>query len=39
LKKLIALAITALAGAFVVKKVQESEAQKKVWSSTTDTVE
>jgi hypothetical protein len=38
-KKLIAVAIAALAGAFVVKKVQESEAQKKVWSSTTDNVE
>jgi Tfp pilus assembly major pilin PilA len=39
LKKLIALAIAAVAGAFVVKKVQESEAQKKVWSTTTDAVE
>ncbi|HKU10333.1 MULTISPECIES: DLW-39 family protein [Sinomonas] len=39
MKKLIALAIAAAAGAFVVKKMQESEAQKKVWSTTTDNVE
>ncbi|WP_415856613.1 DLW-39 family protein [Sinomonas sp. G460-2] len=39
MKKLIALAIAALAGAFLVRKIQESEAQKKVWSSTTDTVD
>jgi hypothetical protein len=38
-KRLIAVAIAALAGVFVVKKVQESEAQKKIWSSMTDTVE
>ncbi|MDQ4503909.1 DLW-39 family protein [Sinomonas sp. ASV322] len=39
MKKLIAVAIAALAGAFLVRKIQESEAQKKVWSSTTDRVD
>ncbi|MEA5455560.1 DLW-39 family protein [Sinomonas sp. JGH33] len=39
MKKLIAVAIAALAGAFLVRKIQESEAQKKVWSSTTDSVD
>ncbi|MEN2745513.1 DLW-39 family protein [Sinomonas halotolerans] len=39
MKKLIALAIAAAAGAFLYRKAKESEAQKDVWSSSTDTVE
>ncbi|WP_212745949.1 DLW-39 family protein [Sinomonas susongensis] len=39
MKKLIAFAIAAAAGVFVFKRMQDSEAQKKVWSTTTDIVE
>ena len=39
MKKLIALAVAAVAGAFLFRKAKESEAQKKVWSGSTDKVE
>ncbi|MDQ4491816.1 DLW-39 family protein [Sinomonas sp. ASV486] len=39
MKRLIAIAVAALAGAFVYRKAKESEAQKKVWSGSTDKVE
>ncbi|MDR6504567.1 DLW-39 family protein [Arthrobacter oryzae] len=37
-KKLLFVAV-AIAGALLVRKVQESEARKTVWSDSTDTVE
>jgi hypothetical protein len=37
-KKLLVVAV-AIAGALLVKKVQEFEARKPVWSDSTDTVE
>ncbi|MEK0155675.1 DLW-39 family protein [Arthrobacter oryzae] len=37
-KKLLVVAV-AIAGALLVKKVQESEARKTVWSDSTDRVE
>ncbi|WP_344300207.1 DLW-39 family protein [Sinomonas flava] len=36
---MIALVIAALAGAFLYRKAKESEAQKDIWSGSTDTVE
>ena len=39
MKKLIAVAVAAVAGAFLFRKAKESEAQKKVWSGSTDKVE
>ncbi|WP_217697873.1 DLW-39 family protein [Sinomonas mesophila] len=39
MKKLIALAVAAVAGAFLFRKAKESEAQKQVWSGSTDPVE
>jgi hypothetical protein len=38
-KRLIAIAIAALTGAFLYRKAKESEAQKEVWSGSTDAVE
>ncbi len=39
MKRMIALVIAALAGAFLYRKAKESEAQKDIWSGSTDTVE
>jgi hypothetical protein len=38
-KRLVAIAIAALAGALLYRKAKESEAQKEVWSGSTDAVE
>jgi hypothetical protein len=38
-KRLIAIAVAALAGAFLYRKAKESEAQKGIWSGSTDKVE
>jgi hypothetical protein len=38
-KRLIALAVAAFAGAFLYRKAKESEAQKDIWSGSTDSVE
>ncbi len=39
MKRMIALVVAALAGAFLYRKAKESEAQKDIWSGSTDTVE